>query len=134
MFTTPLQAVLVRVGEWALSHRLVWQDSDGKVSSTIVVPAHFVTDYASVPKCLRDLLVDADESKRPFVLHDWLYCSNKRGSMTRAEADALLRKAMVEDGHGKLKALTYYTGVRVGGWMYWQKKAQAGLTEDDFLL
>lgn len=133
MFTTALEVVAVRKGEWALAHHLTWSDTDGKMELSITVPTRFITDFASVPSFMKPLLSDPGESERPFVLHDWLYCSNKRGSMSRGDADALLRKAMIADGHGKLKALTYYLGVRIGGWRYWQRKAQDGLTTEDFI-
>lgn len=136
MFTTPLREILVRVGEWVLTHSLIWTDTVGPIERRIVVPMRFVTDHASIPKCLRDLLVDSGDDQRPFVLHDWLYCSSRSNGkgIARKEADRLLRVAMVATGHGKLKAWTYYCGVRAGGWQYWNTKARSGLQTGDFLV
>src|ERR1700741_617080 len=117
MFTTPLREICIRVGEWLLTDSLTWAQSDHGIDLKITVPMRFVTDHASVPKFLRGLLVDSGEDKRPFVLHDWLYCSSRnyadRGALTRRQADELLRVAMIQTGHGKLKAWTYYYGVRM---------------------
>lgn len=134
MFTTELYEIYIRVGEWALTRPLTWEDNLGPIKRTITVPKGFITDHASLPKFLRPLLTDTGESKRPFVLHDWLYCFSKKGVITRKQADELLRAAMIADGHGKLKALVYYIGVRIGGHPYWTKKTLEGLTREDILV
>lgn len=135
MFTTALKELRVKAREWVLTHSLVWDD--GKL--LIKVPAKFITDHASVPDVgpLRDALEEPSDDNRPFVLHDWLYCSSRnfgKRALTRRQADNLLRVAMLATGHGWPKALTYYLAVRAGGWRYWNKKAAQGLTQEDFLV
>lgn len=134
MFTSPLRELRIKVREWVLTHSLVWRDA----KLHIKVPAKFITDHASIPDVLflRPALEEPTDDNRPFVLHDWLYCSSRNFgaiALTRRQADNLLRVAMLATGHGQVKALTYYMAVRIGGWRYWNKKAAQGLTTEDFL-
>ena len=133
MFTTPLRIEAQDTpGEWKLIYPLVWAiDGDGYRMPDIEVPAGFVTDLASVPKLLRGLLDPTDPSRRPAVLHDWLYCSQNKHDYTRQQADALFRVALRADGSSAVAAFIYHAGVRAGGWRYWKKRS-GGLTIGDF--
>lgn len=114
MFTTPLRLEATRPGHWVLLNDLIW---DGE--ERIVVPAGTSTDLASIPRPLRGILQQNGVSRRPAVLHDYLYSSR---SVTRAQADAIFRQALAAEGMGGLGRFTYWAGVRLGGRFAWAKK------------
>jgi hypothetical protein len=81
----------------------------------ITVPAGFVTDLASIPRVLWALPGFAPfELLSGPILHDYLY---RTRMVPRAEADALLYRAMREDGIGRVRAYTVYSAVRMFGWI-----------------
>lgn len=110
MFTTKLQVeALDEPGKWRLLSALVWAGDE-----TYIVPAGFVTDLASVPWPMRGVLNTTGRSRRPAVLHDWAY---QAGSMTRKAADQLFLTALIADGVISVGRGLYWLGVRVGGWI-----------------
>lgn len=54
---------------WELTLPLIWTGSKG---DTFVVPAGFVTDFATVPRFLHWLVLPYGPYTRAAVLHDWL--------------------------------------------------------------
>lgn len=111
MFVSALQVeACADPGKWKLLSQLIWQ-ADGE---TIIVPAGFVTDLASVPWPMRGVLNTTGRSRRPAVLHDYLYAT---GQVTRAFADRLFLTALIADGVISVGRGLYYLGVRLGGWI-----------------
>ena len=88
----------------------------------IVGSLHRLPDY-----CRRHRNHASQICRRPAVLHDWLYCL-KTGS--RADADQLFLEALKAEGVGWAARWSMYTGVRAGGWVYWNRRQ--GLELDDF--
>lgn len=83
----------------------------------IVVPAGFVTDYASVPRLPLVYLVVGGKGQRAAVVHDWLYSGglvNGR-ALTRKEADQVFAEALAASGYGATVKSLMYAGVRLGG-------------------
>lgn len=109
--------------EWVLEKPLVWE-CDGMA---LTVPKGFITDLASIPRALRNILSVTGKSRRASVPHDWLYCAKKT---TRAEADEFLRLALICEGMSAFAARTYWLGVRAGGARYWNRRS--GLLPSDF--
>jgi hypothetical protein len=108
MFLTPLRLEASEPGLWVLLSPLIW---DGE--KRYEVPAGFVTDLASIPRAFRWLLQQNGGSRRAAVLHDYLY---RNHLTTRAEADALFRKALKAEGVNPVGGFLYWAGVRIGGW------------------
>lgn len=113
---------------WILLSPLVWHplDTVGRqpVDSrrdSIVVPAGFVTDFASIPFRFRGAIERDSESKFPAVVHDYLYWEQ---SCTRDQADRLFRAALIEHGVGDPALTTYYQAVHRGGNGAWEANAQ----------
>lgn len=135
----------IKDGEFVLLSPLVWE-MPGK--SRIVVPTHFITDFASIPK-LAQFMPGFDvngRSRAAAVLHDWLYCSHEQVRiyteggelhyyrMVREEADALFREALLATKNSPFAANAMHAAVRGFGWRYWNKRAD-GLDPDyDFAL
>lgn len=123
MFCTELEVREYDPGRWVLVKPLRWDDGE----RAITVPAGFVTDLASIPRCFRGVLNQNGASRKAAVLHDycyaaWLYDERTGRGMTRAEADALFRRALAACGVGTLARRIYWSGVRLGGRRLFHKR------------
>lgn len=101
-------AIADRPGLWRLGAPLVWGSLDG----LITVPKGFITDLASIPYALRfaPRLDPNGLSRRPAVVHDWLY-STGGGHRGKAYADDTLKAALIAEGAGAEVAQIYYDAV-----------------------
>jgi hypothetical protein len=88
----------------------------GTTDFTVVVPAGFVTDFASVPRAFWSLLPPAGTYQLAAVVHDFLYWDQ---ACTREQADGLLRAAMIESRVEPAKRTIIYEAVRRGGGGAW---------------
>ena len=102
-------------GNYVLVRPLTWKLSNNK---TISVPVGFTTDLASVPRGFRWLITGHSHTRKPAVVHDYLYA---KGYTTRKEADLLFRKGMRDTNTPAWKREAAYLGVRVGGWVSWNR-------------
>jgi hypothetical protein len=137
MFKTDLSLVANpgRPDFWFTGGPLVWQDPTGLA---IVVPTGFRTDLASIPRFLEafpDLDVNG-KSRRPGVLHDWLYGGARW--IGKDAADALLYQALLAEGMDKAGATTIYQGVHLFGQSAWDEDGTESMvsmfrTYDDYM-
>lgn len=99
---------------WIVRAPLIWADE----KRTLTVPEGFLTDLASVPRMARGMpgFEPTGLSRRPAVLHDWLYSS---GELERMAADEVFYRALRIEGVHELTARTYYRAVRVFGSTPW---------------
>lgn len=83
-----------------------------------VMPAGFMSDGMSIPKFFWRWLSPkiAPVTLSPSIVHDWLYQSHV---MTRKDADAWYRDALIANGYPKLKAYLCYAGLRLFGESHW---------------
>jgi hypothetical protein len=81
-------------------------------NNTIVVPAGFITDYASIPQFLWSLFPNVGKYTSAAVIHDFLYYSHER---TRKEADDIFKEGMIVLGVEEWKANLFYSAVRTFG-------------------
>lgn len=84
----------------------------------LTIPAGFVTDLASIPQILWNILPPIGRYDHAAVVHDFLYQNN---GVTRAQADVVLREAMEVKKVPAWMRWTIYSGVRVGGWLPWNR-------------
>lgn len=84
----------------------------------LTIPAGFVTDLASIPQVLWNILPPIGRYDHAAVVHDFLYQNN---GVTRAQADVVLREAMEVKQVPAWMRWTIYSGVRVGGWLPWKR-------------
>lgn len=113
-FQSPLRVeILDELREDRVCVRLLetfaYQVRDGDV---IVVPAGFVTDFASIPRMFWRLEPPLGRAGKAAVVHDFLYREKLR---TREEADTIFRQAMGELGVPMWKRRLMWAAVRVGG-------------------
>ncbi|HSW19537.1 MAG TPA: DUF1353 domain-containing protein [Ramlibacter sp.] len=108
-------------GTWSLSTPLVYESDVAR--RTIVVPAGFVTDLASVPRLPFAYLLTGGIAHSAAVIHDWLYTVHAIGSqpIDRATADAIFREAARMCGASAFQAWLMYQGVRLGGGNSWSR-------------
>lgn len=106
---------------WVVVESLVWEDAR---YGHIEVPRGFRTDLASYPRVLRNLpcFDIAGPSRRPAVVHDWLYAS-RRGAYDKALADDFLHDALQAEGVGRCCAMVTYLGVHWCGGPSWRSDA-----------
>lgn len=79
-----------------------------------VIPAGFVTDYASVPRFFHRVLPQRGRYSVIAVFHDYLYWS---GLVTRAEADCVFLELGARMKVREFDQFLLYSGVRIGGWV-----------------
>jgi hypothetical protein len=72
----------------------------------------FETDLASIPRWLW-WLFPHDECAEAAVVHDWLY---RHTDLDRQFCDSVFRLVMRLTGKPYLMRLSFYLGVRLGGW------------------
>jgi hypothetical protein len=120
-FLEPLRVELIDDGD-------TWQvlepfDYDiGEVGGEkIEVPEGTITDFGSVPKPLWGLISPIGKATRGFVLHDYCY---QVQIYTRSKCDKILLEALGVLGVSWLKRRAIYVGVRLGGWIPWNKHSR----------
>jgi hypothetical protein len=100
----------------ALEYRVGSAESD----EVIVVPAGFITDFASVPKGLWNIFPPFGEWAAAAVVHDYLYkTQGLNGKYDRKQADKIFKEAMEVLEVPKWKRELMYNAVRTfgkGGW------------------
>lgn len=84
--------------------------------NTIIVPAGFQTDFASVPRIMWSLVDKLSTQAWPSVIHDYLYGTNRYG---RKWADAVFLEALRDSGAGWMTRWACWAGVRMGGTKAW---------------
>ena len=86
----------------------------------LTVPAGFESDGASVPRFFWRIVFPPGDTKalRAAFLHDYIYRTHPAG-WTKAQADDLFRKILIEDGVSRTSAALAYYGVRLFGGSSW---------------
>jgi len=96
-----------------------------RLGRAVTVPAGLVTDFASIPRAVWDLLDPEDPIIAwPSVVHDYLYgCGGRLPdgfTYTRDDADAVLREAMEFCGAGHFIREAVYEAVEKFGGDHWR--------------
>ena len=100
----------------------VMEDYYYKTSRGVIrVPKGFRTDYASVPRILRNIINSYGKHGRAAVVHDWLYSNQCKIDITREEADKIFSEIMKECGVGSIKRNLMYRMVRIFGASHFRK-------------
>jgi hypothetical protein len=100
-----------------------------RLGATVVIPAEFVTDLASVPRLPLTWFVAGGRAPRASVLHDypyqarhWLLEGGGIVEVDRETADGVFWEAMLADpigGTGPVIARLMWAAVRVGAGVRW---------------
>mgnify|MGYP000969372266 CR=1 FL=1 len=81
----------------------------------IKVPRGFITDYASIPRIFRPIVLPYGKHSGASVVHDWLYSSNCNLDISREKADKIFLEILKEEGVNPILARLMYIAVRVFG-------------------
>lgn len=117
-FTAPADLRMLQDFKWELLKEFTFLTDH----YTIVVPAGFVTDLASVPRIFWNILPPYGEYGQPAIVHDYLYSS---GLVGRKEADDLLLEGMVVMGVARWRRYVIYAAVRLFGGRAYKTKSGA---------
>ena len=81
----------------------------------IKVPKGFVTDYASIPKLFRIIILPYGKHSGASVVHDWLYSSNCDLDISRERADKIFLEILKEEKVNFFLRIFMYLAVRKFG-------------------
>ena len=120
-FTTPLELEYLDGRFWRLTSEFDF--ASDTLERIIRVPVDFVTDFASIPRVLWNVLPPTGTYGKAAVIHDMLYQHPEclTPTVTRMQADGTLLEAMIALHTDWLTALLIYAGVRLGGWVPWAR-------------
>lgn len=109
---------------WTVAAPLVWQDP---IYGMLAVPLGFPTDLASIPRIFRNIpwLDPNGVSRRPAVVHDYLYGSKFGRRYGKEFADHFLRDALLAEGAAQGVASAFYWAVCLGGGGGWASDGRA---------
>lgn len=104
---------------------------------TLIVPAGFETDLASIPRLLWNIIAPFELSCVAPIVHDWLYehggvietqvqsatiCIRHPRTFTKADADLFLLDLMTQEGVAAWRRNAAYYAVKWFGESAWQAK------------
>lgn len=123
MFLTPLDVRELPDGQWELLADLVYQGNTDR----IVVPKGFVTDFASVPRFLWNIVPPYGKYTKAAVLHDFLYrkqppvrmMNDVMARITREDSDGIFDRTMEELGTSRWRRWVMFKAVRNWGQSIW---------------
>lgn len=92
----------------------------------ISIKQGFLYDGLSNPRFLWRVLGHPwqSETEASALVHDALYQTEL---LPRAQADNIFYQLMIIDEVAKAKAVSYYTGVKSGGWAVWMRHDKDGI-------
>jgi hypothetical protein len=118
---------MLSVGRFAdryyyLTEKIEWKPDDPNSRlAAVVVPAGFVTDFASIPRIAWSIFPTDGDYTYPAVVHDYLYWSQQT---SRVDADEVFRLMMKEFQISDASIAIIHTAVRAGGESAWTENAR----------
>ena len=102
---------------------IAWKPND-KASKLppVLVPAGFITDFASIPRIFWSALRPDGEYAYAAIIHDYLYWEQR---VSRETADNIFREVLKDFNVDTITTLAIYNAVRVGGGSAWRDIAKA---------
>jgi len=113
-----LEMPVVRPVQGTMKAQVVESYSVATRERIVIVPAGFITDWASVPRLFWRMFPPWGPWSPAALVHDWLYFT---GEVGRKEADKVFLDVMARIGVPWLTRHLMYRGVRVGGWHAYRK-------------
>lgn len=94
---------------WKLVEDLIYEGADQR----FVIPAGYVTDFATVPKFMRWLFDEHGPYTRAAIVHDWLITDAiPAREVTSRDTDGIFRRIMREEGTPMPARWVMWTAVR----------------------
>ncbi len=104
---------------WVIDSPLLYQSD---IMGSIVVPAGFETDFASVPRIPLFYALFGNRAHRESVVHDALYRIDFPGNVSYNIANKVFLEAMECRGKGFFVRYAMFAGVCIGGWPSFHKR------------
>jgi hypothetical protein len=101
---------------WVLIQPFGYEVGDLGMGDVVDVQIGFMTDFASIPRCLWLFLPRWGKYGNAAVIHDWLYWSQER---SRTEADTIMFEAMGILGVPAWQRYPIYWAVHCFGFIAW---------------
>jgi hypothetical protein len=101
--------------------RITWTPNSGQKYESVVVPGGFVTDLASIPRVLWQILRPEGRHAYAAVVHDYLYWTQTR---SREEADMIFKFALEDSKVASDTVEALHLAVRSFGQSAWDKNSQ----------
>lgn len=124
-FLTPLRLEFQDDSRFRLTEPFEFRSD--RLMAIFKVPVGFITDFASVPRVLWNVLPPTGRYGKAAVIHDYLYQTRGLSSLpgrelvSRADADNVLMEGMTVLGVGRFTRWAVYSGIRLGGWAAWDR-------------
>ena len=115
----PLRLEAIGDELWKLTDEYWYLVGHPQNNDLVIVPKDFITDLASTPRILWTIYPRDGKYRYAVVIHDFLYHYQTR---SRKEADFILWEALKEIGINAFHRNMFYNGVRLGGWLPWNKR------------
>lgn len=115
-FTTPLDVEYLDGRVWKLTAAFEYHVGVEGSEEVIVVPAGYVTDFASIPRIFWNILPPTGQYGKAAVIHDYLYSVGSGNRYSRVQADEIFREAMQILGVGTIRRTLMFRAVRLFGW------------------
>lgn len=115
---TPVSETLYQLDE---DYTYVYRNSKTDSNVSITVPKGTLSDLASIPKILWNIIPRDGLATGPAETHDFLY--GRKGvldngvKLSRADCDNVLRQALLDAGCSHIKVTAMYHAVRLFGWI-----------------
>ncbi|MGH3992513.1 MAG: DUF1353 domain-containing protein [Pseudonocardiaceae bacterium] len=125
----PLGVEQLDATRWRTTHDLVFHYLDPATGemTTVLVPAGYVTDFATSPACVRGVVPKSGRHNPATIVHDHLCEEALAGRFRRRDADAVFHAALRD-----LDVLSYQRGAGRGStllrWIMWAAVRWGGLT------
>jgi len=117
-FTTKLDVALVGKNLWELQEGFEYHVGYLGSGEIIIVPAGFITDFASVPRIFWPIIDPIGKHGKAAVIHDYCYYT---ACYRRLRSDAIFLEAMEVLEVEEWKRIAMYNSVVTFGWWAWYK-------------
>ena len=118
-FTQPLIVKHLDGKRWELMQQFTYYVGEENSNEIIVVPAGFITDFASIPQLFWSLIgPPTGKYGKAAVVHDFCYYKNL---YSRKRCDKIFYEAMKVLKVPFIKRWLMYHAVRKFAWMAWKK-------------
>lgn len=124
-FTDPLTVTKIGKRKWKLHSPFRYYVGEEGSDEFIDVEIGFITDFASVPRPLWTIFPPDGEYTAAAVVHDYLYSKCgvlDKKTYSRKDSDKIFKEAMGVLMVPGLKRDLMYRGVRMFGWIPWNKR------------
>lgn len=117
----PLGRYLENGKDFQFEENIAYHVGSEDSEEIILVPEGSVTDWASIPRALRNIITEY-KGKKAAAVHDYLYRTlGLGGKYSRKRCDEIFLEALIVLGVPTIQSHILYRGVRLGGWVPWNE-------------